>query len=67
MKTLRFETITHADRATAWDVRLAPATYETWTTAIAVEMDVTPGFEEHVNDTWPRASARLEAICEATL
>lgn len=67
MKTPRFETIIHADRTTAWDVRLAPATYGTWTAELAVEMDVTPDFEEYVNDTWPRASARFEAICEATL
>lgn len=69
MRTLRFTTIIHADRTTAWQ----PA-FESYSLSevgesaeLAVEMDVTPDFEEYVNDTWPRASARLEAICEATL
>lgn len=49
----------------------APA-YENYTfldlggsTALKVDMDVTPEFEKYMENTWPKALATLKAICEA--
>ena len=49
----------------------APA-YENYTfverggaTELHVEMDVVPEFEEFMTTTWPKALARLKALCEA--
>lgn len=34
-------------------------------TEVQVEMDVTPDFEGCMKETWPKALARLRALCEA--
>jgi uncharacterized protein YndB with AHSA1/START domain len=34
-------------------------------TELQVDMDVTPEFEEYLTKTWPKALARLKAICES--
>ena len=33
-------------------------------TDVEVEMDVTPDFEGYMKETWPKALARLKALCE---
>jgi uncharacterized protein YndB with AHSA1/START domain len=34
-------------------------------TEVGVAIDVPPAFEQFMDDTWPRALARLKALCEA--
>lgn len=58
---------TDSDEVKAW----APA-YETYTfieqdgvTQLTVTMDCTDEFEDYMLKTWPKALARLQAICEA--
>ena len=34
------------------------------TTEVQVEMDVLPDYEQFMQDTWPKALARLQEICE---
>lgn len=34
-------------------------------TRLQVEMDVTPEFEEHMQQAWPRALAKLKGLCES--
>lgn len=33
-------------------------------TRLQVEMEVTPAFEEHMQQAWPRALAKLKSLCE---
>jgi hypothetical protein len=33
-------------------------------TELTIELDVTPDFEDYMNETWPKALARLREICE---
>lgn len=58
---------TESEEARSW----APA-FENYTfsasgtsTELAVDMDVTPEFEEYMVETWPKALAKLKAISEA--
>jgi len=34
-------------------------------TSVRVDIDVTPDYEEYMEKTWPKALARLKAICES--
>ena len=34
-------------------------------TELGIAVDVPPAFEQFMDDTWPRALARLKALCEA--
>jgi len=58
---------TTSEAVRAW----APA-YESYTlrevdgvTEVSVEMDVAPEWEEYMNETWPKALARLKNLCES--
>jgi len=58
---------TTSDEIKSW----APA-YENYTlspvgasTEVKVACDVTPDFEEYMNTTWPKALAKLKAVCES--
>jgi len=33
-------------------------------TEVTIEMDITPDFEEYMARTWPKALAKLKALCE---
>jgi len=57
---------TESEEARKW----TPA-YENYTfsatgasTTLEVDMDVTPEYEEYMTNTWPKALAKLKAICE---
>lgn len=39
-------------------------TYAGLATHLAVDIDVTPEFEEYMNKVWPKALARLKQLCE---
>jgi len=58
---------TESEMVKAW----APAfenytlTYAGLSAHLAVDIDVTPEFEEYMLKVWPRALARLKAMCEA--
>lgn len=58
---------TESEAVRAW----APA-YENYTfkavpdgTRIVIDQDVTGDFETYMNETWPKALARLKALCES--
>lgn len=58
---------TTSEAVRAW----APA-YESYSlrevdgaTEVHVELDVLPDWEEFMNDTWPKALARLKSLCES--
>lgn len=57
---------TESEAVRAW----APA-YENYTfssdgaaTELAVDMDVAPAWEEYMQEAWPKALAKLKALCE---
>lgn len=57
---------TESEAVRAW----APA-FENYTlsdagssTGLEVDIDVTPEFEDYMSNTWPRALAKLKALCE---
>jgi len=59
---------TESDAARSW----TPA-YENYTfsdvgtsTEVKVDVDATPEFEAYMEDTWPKALAKLKALCEET-
>lgn len=58
---------TTSEAVRAW----APA-YENYTfrdadggTEVTVQMDITEDWEQYMRDTWPKALARLQALCES--
>jgi uncharacterized protein YndB with AHSA1/START domain len=58
---------TESDAARSW----APA-YENYTlsdagtsTELKIDVEVTPAYEAYMEDTWPKALAKLKALCEA--
>ena len=56
-----------SDEVKAWGQRFERYTLSDAgsSTELGIAVDVPPAFEQFMDDTWPRALARLKALCEA--